>query len=197
MKEITTALIKAQTRFKPLQKTAKNPFFKSNYATLDNCIDATRDALVESGLCIVQPTTVENGVLMLKTILLHISGENIVSLYPIVPSKPDPQGYGSALTYARRYCYCAILSLVADEDDDGNESSKPSHKPVETPKSSLPYVISAAQLKRLQTLANESKKEIPDVKAILLTYGYTSSKDIKISDYDKICTEITTHHQGE
>jgi hypothetical protein len=136
MKNLITALKKAQLKFKALEKTAKNPFFKSKYATLDSCISASRDALSSEGLVIVQPTKLDGTTLLLNTILMHESGEMIESMYPVVPTKDDPQGLGSALTYARRYCYCSIIGLVAEEDDDGNEGSKP--KKQEPPKAVTP-----------------------------------------------------------
>ena len=43
--------------------------------------------------------------------------------------KSDPQGQGSAVTYARRYSYMSVLGLVADEDDDGNKASQPKSAP--------------------------------------------------------------------
>ena len=189
MKELTAALKKAQLIFKPLQKTAKNPFFKSNYATLDDCIEATRSALAENGLCVVQPTLYENGVTLLITKLLHESGQEITSSYPIIPTKQDPQGYGSALTYARRYVYCSILGLVAEEDDDGNAASKETKTPTQ-PAQKPTGVISAAQLTRLKTIASKSGKAPDELKAIIAVFGYESSKDIRPVDYEKICEEI-------
>ena len=59
---------------------------------------------------------------------MHSSGEYIGETYVMTPTKNDPQGLGSAITYQRRYALGAILSLNIDEDDDGNEANKPSEK---------------------------------------------------------------------
>ncbi|MET3929837.1 hypothetical protein ABIE51_001724 [Lysobacter sp. OAE881] len=118
------ALVAAQAAFGPATKDARNSHFGSSYTTLAAALDAILPALNAAGLCIVQQTHVAEGVVMLRTLLLHTSGEWIAAEYPILPTKPDPQGYGSATTYARRYCLMALVS-VAPEDDDGNGASEP------------------------------------------------------------------------
>jgi hypothetical protein len=122
---VASALSKAQAAFKPAIKDAANPFFKSKYVDLAGAIDASREALAANGLAVIQTTEVlDNGTTVLRTTLAHSSGEWIASVYPVVPVKADPQGMGSALTYARRYCLMAIIGLAA-EDDDGNQASQP------------------------------------------------------------------------
>jgi hypothetical protein len=70
----------------------------------------------------------------LTTSLIHKSGQWIESEMPLHLPKQDPQGQGSAVTYARRYAYMAILGLVADDDDDGNAASRPKVQPKPEPK---------------------------------------------------------------
>ncbi|WP_058183578.1 ERF family protein [Mastigocoleus testarum] len=118
MQQIIPALIKAKKNFKKISKDAVNPYFKSRYATLDAVLDATENALAEKGLTIVQ--VVEG--YTLQTFLYHESGEFLQSNYPL-PETTDSQKLGAAITYARRYAICAMLSIIADEDDDGNHSS--------------------------------------------------------------------------
>ena len=119
--KIAEALAKAQKNFSPAVKDSANPFFKSNYLSLAGAIDACRDALSANGLAIVQ--TMDDGErLRLTTTLMHSSGEWITSHYPVNPVKNDPQGIGSAITYARRYSLMAIVGLAA-EDDDGESAS--------------------------------------------------------------------------
>lgn len=119
--KIAEALAKAQKNFAPAVKDSANPFFKSNYLSLAGAIDACRDSLSANGLAIVQ--TMDDGErLRLTTTLMHSSGEWIASHYPITPVKNDPQGIGSALTYARRYSLMAIVGLAA-EDDDGEAAT--------------------------------------------------------------------------
>lgn len=118
---LAAALAKAQVAFKPAVKDSANPFFKSNYLSLTGAIDACQGALSLNGLAVSQ--TLEDGEkLRLISTLMHSSGEWISSHYPVVPVKNDPQGIGSAITYARRYSLMALVGLAA-EDDDGNAAS--------------------------------------------------------------------------
>ncbi len=114
---LAAALAKAQAAFKPAIKDANNPFFKSKYVDLAGAIEACRDALSANGLAIVQSTDAGEK-MTLHTTLLHASGEWISSTYPVTAIKQDPQGIGSAVTYARRYSLMALLGIAA-EDDDG------------------------------------------------------------------------------
>jgi hypothetical protein len=124
-KAIAAAFVKAQADFGPALKTNTNPHFKSRYAGLDACIEAVIDALHAHGIALVQRTLpCESGVTV-ETVLIHTSGETLSGGALHVPaSKNDPQGYGSALTYARRYSLMATCGIAA-EDDDGNAASKP------------------------------------------------------------------------
>ena len=117
MQELIKALIKAKTEFNPIQKDGTNPHFKKKYATLDAVLAAVTPALGQHGLVIIQTTELCEGKTVLQTHLYHESGESITSNYPL-PEISDCQKFGAALTYARRYAVCAILSVTADEDDD-------------------------------------------------------------------------------
>lgn len=123
IKEIATALCKFQGSVEKVKKEATNPFFKSKYATLSNILDVIRIPLSEAGLSFVQLPIDEN---KLTTILMHTSGEWISGTYIMRPTKNDPQGLGSTITYQRRYALGAVLGLNIDDDDDGNEGSEPS-----------------------------------------------------------------------
>lgn len=122
IKSISEALIGFHKAVNKIPKDAKNPFFKSKYASLSGILDAIGDPLINNGLSIVQFPEGENG---LTTRLCHISGEWMEASYTMKPAKDDPQGRGSALTYQRRYAVGAILSLNIDDDDDGNSGSNP------------------------------------------------------------------------
>lgn len=134
--KIAAAFVKAQKAFNPALKTSVNPHFKSRYVGLDGCVEAVIDALNDNGIALMQHTSeCENGVII-ETIFLHESGEilNCGKLH-VPASKMDAQGYGSALTYARRYSLMAACG-IAPEDDDGNAASKPKgvvHRPAENP----------------------------------------------------------------
>lgn len=121
--KLTEALSKAQGAFDHAKKSVSNEFFKSKYADLAGVIDAAREPLSKNGLAVIQiPKTVDGNVTLI-TMLSHSSGEWIQGEYPLKPVKADPQGYGSAFTYARRYCYSAITG-IAQDDDDGNAASQ-------------------------------------------------------------------------
>lgn len=122
--ELAGALAKAQGEIVNAAKSVDNTFFKSKYADLAACIDASRSALSKNGLSVVQYTDYDAADQWMVTQLMHASGQWMKSYYPIRPIKNDPQGMGSAITYARRYAYCAIVGVAAEgEDDDGNEAS--------------------------------------------------------------------------
>jgi hypothetical protein len=116
---LATALSLAQGEFDAAVKDTANPFFKSKYADLAGVVEATRPALSKHGLSIIQLPRSQDGCIQLETILLHKSGEFIGDTLALPVSKQDAQGYGSAMTYARRYGWMAVTG-IAPEDDDGN-----------------------------------------------------------------------------
>lgn len=120
--QIASAVISAQGELEPARKTADNPFFKSKYADLAECIETARPVLKRHGLGVVQSADCDSELAIVETILVHTSGEWIKSRTILRPAKADPQGMGSAITYARRYAYMAIIGMAAD-DDDGNAAS--------------------------------------------------------------------------
>jgi len=129
--KLTEALAKAQGAFAHAAKDTKNEFFKSRYADLASVIAAAKHPLSDNGLSVSQVTDFDDtGRVFLITILSHTSGEWISGRYPIMPIKQDPQGFGSAITYARRYMFSAITG-IAQDDDDGNAAStaKPAPQP--------------------------------------------------------------------
>jgi hypothetical protein len=141
MKEIASALVKAQKEFGPALKSSTNPAFRSRYADLSACVEAVIDALNNNDIFMMQPThECDNGVIV-ETIFIHSSGEQISSGKLHVPAtKHDAQGYGSALTYARRYSLMTACG-IAPEDDDGNSAAKtkpPPAKPAAQPAKASP-----------------------------------------------------------
>lgn len=134
--ELAAALAKAQGQLTPAAKDADNPYFKSSYATLDSIWRVARAPLSSNGLTVVQLPMFDESGMYLITTLMHLSGQWLRSYYRITPVKADPQGIGSALTYARRYALAAIVGVTtADDDDDGNAASgKPDTKTKDQPK---------------------------------------------------------------
>jgi hypothetical protein len=123
IKELAAALAKAQATMTGAKKDSANPFFKSKYADLASCWEAARASLPAHGLSIIQTTRAsERDEVVVITTLAHASGEWISGELSLPVSKADAQGYGSALTYARRYGLCAIVG-IAPEDDDGNAAA--------------------------------------------------------------------------
>lgn len=116
--QIFAALCKAQQTFKPALKDTANPFFKSKYADLASIWDACKDSLAENSLFVSQSTDIAETGPVLITRVYHSSGEHIESRTPIICSKDkDPQAFGSAMTYTRRYSLAAILGIITDDDD--------------------------------------------------------------------------------
>ena len=119
---LAKALIDFQGRVQKIKKDAKNPFFKSNYASLSNIQDEISQPLAEAGLAYSQMPSGVNG---LSTILIHAeSGEYLMESFIMPVSKQnDPQAVGSAITYAKRYALAGVLGLNIDDDDDGNKAA--------------------------------------------------------------------------
>jgi len=124
MKAIAAALVKAQREFGPALKTSTNPHFRSKYASLDACIEAVIDALNNNGIYLMQLTDEHEGGVKVATTFIHESGEQLSGGTLFMPAtKHDAQGFGSALSYARRYSLMAACG-IAPEDDDGNQATR-------------------------------------------------------------------------
>jgi len=125
--ELATALAKAQGAMKNATMNRVNPHFKSRYADLSSVLDAIRAPLSANGLSIVQTIEIGTAAMLLKTTMMHSSGQFITTEYPL-PLVGRPHEIGSALTYARRYSIAAIACNSSDEDDDGNVAQDASNK---------------------------------------------------------------------
>lgn len=178
MKELFSALCKAQSQIRGAVKDSRNPHFNSMFANLESVVDAIREPLASNGLCFVQ--SVDNG--HVHTIICHTSGEQMVSTVPFVGNMPDMQKVGAALTYARRQGLCTAFG-VPQVDDDAEECAgrynppvvapKPAPKPAPTPKTDR---ISADLAKELGTSAEvvaalkfsrENSAQVTEVKKAL------------------------------
>lgn len=151
--ELALALAKAQGQIEGAHKDSKNPFFKSSYADLASVWDACREPLAKNGLAVIQTTesNIEFDKTWLITTLVHSSGQWISGTYLLTPKVNDPQGMGSAMSYARRYCLAAMVG-VFQVDDDANMASG---KHIEPPK--LPAEEKA---KIVQTLNKNLKQAV-------------------------------------
>lgn len=121
---LAKSLALVQASLVPAKRDSVNPFFKSNYADLSAVWDSCRELLAKNGLSVIQGNSVgPNNIIIVETILVHDSGQWIQSELCLPLPKNDPQGVGSAMTYGRRYGLAAIVGIVADPDDDGNDAS--------------------------------------------------------------------------
>jgi hypothetical protein len=133
MKGIATALAKAQAEMGKALKQSNNSHFKSKYADLGNVMDACLPALNAAGIAVIQPTGEDEHGRYVETVLIHgESGESLTCRVPLIVAKNDMQGYGSAVTYGRRYGLMAMAG-IAPEDDDGNAAAKAAPKPEQKP----------------------------------------------------------------
>jgi len=122
IKELATALSKAQAEYETAPLNKVNPYFKSHYADLASVVAASRPALTKHGLSVTQEVSNdESGALWLITELMHSSGQWKLSKFRMVPPKNDIQAISSYNTYCKRMCYASLCGVVVgdDIDDDG------------------------------------------------------------------------------
>lgn len=144
MKEIYTALVKAQGMIKNAVKDSTNPHYKSKYADLESVWDAIREALQKNNLAVLQLTDIDaSGAPVLVTRVIHTSGEHIEGRYPLVCKDPtDAQKLGSSTSYARRYSLSAMLGVI-QSDDDGNAAAGHTASPSVAKPASAPTTAKA------------------------------------------------------
>lgn len=204
MQNIASAIVKAQRAFGPALKTSSNPHFRSKYADLSACVEAVIDALNENGIALLQQThECDNGVIV-ETVFVHESGETLSAGKLHVPAaKNDPQGYGSALTYARRYSLMAACG-IAPEDDDGNAASQAPRQATQqrqpakaaskaaasAPAVSGPEMLTQEEAANITALAEEVGKPVAD---ICKAYKVGSLNFIPRTSYQKIIARLEEH----
>lgn len=130
IKEIATAICKMQAAMKPADKDGRNPAFKSKYSDINSVWEALRLPLTANGLSVWQDVTTSPDGVSVTTRVVHTSGEWIEfgPFYLPLGAKKDAQGYGSCVTYGKRYSLCAALGITSsDEDDDGNAACAAKH----------------------------------------------------------------------
>jgi len=122
--KIAPAFIKAKAAFLKASKDSDNPFFESKYANLDSYIDGSAQGLAENELAILQDCSGNDGRVCLATMIIHSSGEWIMSdPIEMTPADKKPTTYGSLVTYARRYSLSSMLGMGSKDDDDGAKAS--------------------------------------------------------------------------
>lgn len=203
---LAKALAKAQSEFKDIKrdKTANVKMktggtFSYSYVSLANIIDATQPALHKNGLAVTQVFDEKDGATSLCTHLFHESGESITSTMPI-RQDADPQKFGSLITYYRRYALCAILNIMADDDDDGARASQNSH---ENAVRSQPNTqgggkgtkqVTGPQIKRLAAIMNNRGWSPEQTKHVIAEkFELESSKDLTMTQYDALVDIIEAY----
>lgn len=154
---LAAALAKAQGEVENAHKDAKNPHFRSSYATLAEILNTVRPVLAKHGLSVVQMPGFAEGVVTVDTMLMHASGEWIRSTVGAPAQKADPQGVGSAITYLRRYSLAAVCG-IAQEDDDGEAAAQApqGNRQSQRPKASSGGKATEKQLEYLDSLMKSS-----------------------------------------
>jgi hypothetical protein len=198
-KNIYAAFVKAQQEFAPALKSSSNPHFKSKYADLAACVEAVIDALNNHGIGLVQrPIPDERGV-TIETVFVHESGEEMNGGRMSVPaSKQDPQGYGSAATYARRYGLMAACG-IAPEDDDGNAASQPAKQQAPAKQAApKPPAAGPGLSEESMEAVTVTMVEADDIASLQKTFGdaykkANSAQQVALKKtYDEVKTILTT-----
>lgn len=171
---IAKALVEFNAEIKSIAHDALNPHFRSHYTSLDHMIDETKPILAKHGLTVMQFPGGDGERVTVRTMILHNSGEWIESEpLTLKPVKFDPQGAGSAITYARRYSYAAALSLSLGDDDDGNAASQePTSKPTQR------------QAPQSQSQENSNSVTSTMISQAQINYSHKLKKEKGINDED-------------
>ncbi len=181
---LAKSLCEVQSKLAGAKRDSVNPFFKSQYADLSSVWDACRSLLTENGLSVVQTNSLphQESTTVVDTTLLHSSGQWISGSLEVPLAKTDPQGLGSAITYARRYALAAIVG-ISPEDDDAEGAVRRDTKPKDTttkPKEKPPVVATDGKhFKNIGELFTEANKIGVDRQRVLDLCEVKTSNDIK------------------
>lgn len=182
LKDLVASLLKARAKIKNPPKDSINPHFKSRYADLATVLDTVTGPLLENNLLLVQLPCEMDDAPALTTRLLHVSGEWIETTIKLRPAKADPQGVGSATTYARRYAVLAVLGITADDDDDGNAASRPTQQSQQAKPQGTPY-------------PQKPSDDGVDAKTVSRFVGLFAKCETR-QDYQDVCEQITAGVQS-
>lgn len=184
MERISASFVKAQKEFGPALKSSTNPHFRSRYADLAACVEAVMEALNNNGIALVQRTALCDTGVIVETTFMHESGESFSAGQLHVPAaKADAQGYGSALTYARRYSLMAACG-IAPEDDDGNAASRPANA---APAPRQEPAVGANEIAAITNLA--AAVQMP-MASICAAYGIGSIQQLPLSKTAEVISRL-------
>lgn len=193
--QVAAALVLAQQTMLPLIKDSNNPFFKSKYADLQAVTEACYPALQANGICVLQSAESLGALgINIRTRLLHTSGQFIETDCAIPPAGQDPQKYGSAVTYGRRYGLQAAVGLAAIDDDGESAMNRNATKPATTtpaepaPKPTPPAINNdPAMVKKITDNFWQATTlvALDELMALAKTRGYGTHKDV-LSAYNEL-----------
>jgi ERF superfamily len=210
--ELCKSLCLACQQFPEITKDTENPYFRSQYTDLATLIKATRPVLAKHGLVVIQAPQAANKGVRVTTMLMHSSGEWIASdlELPAKVSKPkkakpngeydeegvsepsnqelrpDAQALGSAITYARRYSYQAILNIAGEEDDDGNAAVGRTQKDYQSRSTEVGAGrVNPVQLRAFQSACKTGKKTAQQALDYMGTLGHETEEDLLKSELDE------------
>jgi hypothetical protein len=183
IQELSKALSVANKGVKNPQKNATNPHFKNRYATLDSVIEAYKESYLDNGITVLENPVTKDDLVGVEVTFLHESGQFIThDPFMLPPGKNTAQGYGSSITYARRYALSAVLNIAAEEDDDGNTASEDNKQNRQ---------LSEPQVKRLYAIAKQAGIEPGAVKSVIMRdYNKTNIADLTKPEYDAVCGRL-------
>lgn len=199
IKEIAIALNKAQGAYTPVLRNAENPFFKSKYATHDAIVEMLKEPFFKNGLSLIQSVALkENNKEYIETVVLHVSGEVLVSLYPLHYKDATAQGVAAGVTYAKRNGLALACGVPVSDDDDGNQASGPQvelqsmEKPQGPPPNRKQGCISDKQLGRLYGIAEKQGYTHAQVNEFILkTYHLNDPLDLAWKYYEAVVTQFS------
>jgi hypothetical protein len=184
---VLAKLMKAKQEIGTVKKDSKNPFHKSNYASLNAYIDASEDHLLENGLILIQAGNGSFSEPLIVATLIHPeSGQWLKSYLPILNPKLDSQGLGASVTYMRRYSIATLLGLVS-EDDDGETASgrgKYDQQKKKAANAEKTEEVKEDESKSLQTLLEMFDKDdrflvMEYMKVVMKHFGWTQAECVK------------------
>lgn len=189
--DLAGAIVTAQSKLEPAKKDATNPFFHSKYADLPAVWLALAPFRAE-GIAITQsPMESPDGYIILDTQLTHTSGQWMRSRLKMRVAKDDPQGAGSALTYARRYALGCMTGLVTEDDDDGNAAS---HAPAGKTSDQKFKAVSNQPAPTVSSPPQQSGSLLPPANTWQIPFGKSKGKllcDVQDGDVDYLMAYYT------
>jgi len=178
-------LIKVQSALESVGKSSLNPHFKNKYANLTDILSVVKPALNNNNFFLTQKVLIKDGSEVLRTEITHKSGQVLESEAPLnVADRNNPQKYGSAITYMRRYSLTALLG-IEEEDDDGQKATQ-QKAPVDRP-------LNPAEIATLQKIIDKVSEVDPDFSIITMCEALKikSLAEIKHSRFNNIVSRLT------